>query len=95
MRAEHNFEDKVVEHAEAWGYFVRKVQWGTGRRGAPDRVFIRDGQTIWIELKAPSGPTARLQTKEHDRMRAAGANVHVADNMRDVCRILGIPRPKA
>lgn len=82
-------EMPVVARAEKAGWFVRKVAW-TGRIGAPDRVFIKGGRTVWIEFKR-EGKTARLaQTLEHDRMRAAGAEVYVCDNVSDALKALGV-----
>lgn len=82
-------ESPVCVRAERAGWFVRKVGW-LGRIGAPDRVFIKGGRTVWIEFK-DGGKEARLsQQLEHDRMRAAGAEVYVCDNVSDALRILGL-----
>lgn len=90
---ESAIENPVVKRAEQAGYFVRKVQW-IGRRSAPDRLFARrDRGQVYIEFKAP-GEKARLsQSLEHDRMRAAGIEVHVCDNVDDAMRILWLRRP--
>jgi hypothetical protein len=91
-RPEEILEDKCVEIAEAHDWFVRKVQWGKGRRSAPDRVFIKDGRVVWIEFKARGeGPDA-LQVKEHKKMRAAGAELYVCDNLVDFGIYLNIPK---
>lgn len=82
-------ESPVVARAERAGWFVRKVQW-PGRIGAPDRVFIKGGRTVWIEFKRPGEKPRLSQTLEHDRMRAAGAEVHWCDNVFDALRILGV-----
>lgn len=81
-------ENPVVVRAERAGYFVRKVGW-VGRRSAPDRVFSRaDRGTVWIEFKDAGEAPTRLQLKEHERMREAGMEVHVCDNIDDALRIL-------
>lgn len=82
-------ESPVVVRAERAGWFCRKVSW-PNRIGAPDRVFIKGGRVVWIEFK-DDGKEARLsQQLEHDRMRAAGAEVYVCDNVSDALRILGL-----
>jgi hypothetical protein len=92
-RPEEILEDKAVEKAESLGWFVRKVQWGKmGRRSAPDRVFIKDGRTIWIEFKAKGEEPNALQVKEHKRMRDAGAELYVCDNLVDFGIYLNIPK---
>jgi hypothetical protein len=82
-------EMPVVRRAEAAGWFVRKVAW-MGRIGAPDRVFIKGGRVVWIEFKAPGKAPRRSQVLEHDRMRAAGAEIHWCDSALEALRILGI-----
>lgn len=87
---ELHVEKYVVAQAEAAGFFVRKVQW-PGRAGAPDRVFAHpDRGTVWIEFKAPGEKARRLQEREHERMRAAGMEVHVCDRVEAALAILGI-----
>jgi hypothetical protein len=82
-------EMPVVKRAERAGWFVRKVGW-IGRRDAPDRLFIKGGRTVWIEFK-DYGEVARLSQKlEHERMRAAGAEVYVCDTVSEALRILGL-----
>jgi hypothetical protein len=87
---EKSIELPVVRRAEAAGFFVRKVEW-PGRKGAPDRVFARaDRGTVWIEFKAPGEKPRRSQIIEHERMRAAGMEVHVCDDIADALEVLGI-----
>lgn len=86
---EKAIELPVVARAEKAGYFVRKVQW-PGRHGAPDRVFIKDGRVVWIEFKRPGEKPRLSQTLEHDRMKAAGAEIHWCDSIADALQILGI-----
>lgn len=83
-------EIPTVKRAEKDGWFARKVEW-PGRIGAPDRVFIRAGRTVWIEFKAPGKVPRRSQTLEHDRMREAGAEVYVADSVDKAMRYLQEP----
>jgi hypothetical protein len=85
---ESAIENPVVARAERAGYFVRKVGW-VGRKSAPDRVFSRaDRGTVWIEFKDKDEVPTRLQTREHERMREAGMEVHVCDNIADALRVL-------
>lgn len=85
---ESQIELPVVARAEAAGYFVRKVAW-LGRRAAPDRVFARrDRGTVYIEFKKPGETATLAQSLEHKRMRDAGMEVHVCDNVNDAMRIL-------
>lgn len=82
-------EMPVVRRAEAAGWFVRKVQW-VNRIGAPDRVFIKGNRTVWIEFKDAGKKPRKAQELEHDRMRAAGAEIYYCDNAYDALKILGL-----
>ena len=80
-------EMPVVRRAERSGWFVRKLEW-PGRAGAPDRLFIKDARVVFIEFKRPGGQPRLSQIVEHDRMRAAGAEIHVCDNAADAISLL-------
>jgi len=82
-------ENETVNRAEAAGYEARKVSW-VGRRGGPDRLFIRPGRAVFIEFKAPGEEPTAQQQKELDRLRAAGLDATWADNVDDALRILGV-----
>ena len=88
MVLEAGIEHYVVIRAERARYYVRKVRW-EGRRHAPDRVFARkDRGTVYIEFKRPGEKPRTGQLSEHRKMRAAGMEVHVCDNIADALDIL-------
>ena len=62
---------------------LRKVQW-VGRRGAPDRVLLTYGKTVWVELKAPGQKADPHQGREHERMRKLGAVVWLLDSVKAI-----------
>lgn len=82
-------ESYVVTQAENAGWFCRKLSW-IGRIGAPDRVFAKDGRTVWIEFKRPKKGAAEMQAREHKRMRDAGMEVHVCDTIPKAMKVLGL-----
>lgn len=86
-------EDTVCDIAESNGWLVRKVSW-VGRRGAPDRLFskIVDGRPrpVLIEFKRKLKEATIQQAKEHERLRAAGIEVHVCDSITSALKVLGI-----
>lgn len=77
---EHDVEMTVVLRAERRGWLVRKVQW-IGRRNAMDRLFVKNGRIVFVEFKRPGEGARETQSKEIGRFRAAGAEVHVIDNI--------------
>ncbi len=53
-----------------------------GLRGVPDRIFIRDGRVVFIEVKRPGETPNDQQTLRHMELRVAGCEVYWVDNVR-------------
>jgi hypothetical protein len=77
---EKPIEVAAVEFAEARDWLVRKVAY-VGRRSAPDRWFFRRGVLVIIEFKRQGQAATLQQTREHNRLRAHGFEVHVVDSL--------------
>lgn len=86
---ESPIEDWVCAQAEAAGWLCRKVSW-VGRRSAPDRLFAKGGRVVLIEFKRPKKEAPPGQAREIKALRAAGIEVHVADNPLSALRHLGV-----
>lgn len=84
---ERDIEKYLVERVKAIGGEVRKVKW-IGRRGAPDRLVMLPGKTLWVELKAPGEKAKPHQVREHERMRRTGQRVEVVDSFERVDEVL-------
>lgn len=84
---ESTVEEECCKLATSQGWLNRKVEW-VGSRDAPDRVFIKDGRTIWVEFKAPGKEARDTQRIEHNKMRKFGATVYVVDNVSDFRKAL-------
>lgn len=54
------------------------------RAGVPDRVVIAPAGTVFVEVKRPGGQLRRLQQVVIEKMRQAGAEVHVVDTIERV-----------
>jgi streptogramin lyase len=80
---ESAIEQYLVEQVKALGGEVRKVKW-IGRNGAPDRIAMLPGRTVWVELKAPGEKCRPHQIREHERMRRMGQVVEVVDSFERV-----------
>ena len=68
-----------------------------GNVGVPDRIIIRDGEVIFVELKQEHGVLSEIQKIQIDRMRHHGAKVLVIygrAGAEDLVEIL-FPRQKA
>ena len=83
---ESTIEKYLVDRVQAAGGQVRKVKW-IGRRGAPDRLVMLLGTSVWVELKAPGQEAEPHQLREHERMRAMGQKVEVIDSIAGVDKL--------
>lgn len=90
MATEGRLEEDCIEHAKARGWLYRKITY-KGRRGAPDRWFLKAGRWVVVEFKSPTGEgrLAVLQRREHERLRKQGQVVHLIDSFKAFCDALG------
>lgn len=73
IREAKHVEKPCVDYAEAHGWMQRKV----GTEGWPDRVFIRNGRTVWWEFKVPVGGVLSVQQALRVKeLREHGAEVY-------------------
>ena len=84
---ESSVERSIREYARDHGWLVYKFT-SPGTRGVPDRLFIRRGVVVFIEVKRPGEEARPLQLHTHKKMRRYGALVWVVDNLEDAKRIL-------
>jgi len=77
---ESEVEAEVVKYAKSKGCMERKMN-GTGYRGWPDRLFLYNGRTLWVEFKKLGEKPTNLQRFIHGRLRTNGFDVSVVDNV--------------
>ena len=68
---ESALEAKVVRWCREQGILTYKFS-SPARRGVPDRIFIRNGTVIFLELKAPGNKPTALQEHELAILNRAG-----------------------
>jgi len=68
---ESEVESAVCAFAKANGVSTLKLA-GQHNRGKPDRIFMRKGKTIFVELKATGGKPTALQLKFLEGRRRDG-----------------------
>ena len=89
---EREVEAELVRRVQAAGGLAFKFT-SPGRRGVPDRIVLLPGRAPeFVELKRKGQKAKPHQVREHERMRAAGAVVHLIDDTAGVDRLLE-PRP--
>lgn len=84
-------EVRTVKQAVRHGYRVYKLMF-IGVRGAPDRLFGRNGYAVLIEFKKPNDVPSLQQLRRHDELRRSfGFRVEWTDDYGEACKILDIP----
>lgn len=76
---EIEIERPSCEFAESRGWFEIKIM-KASKNGFPDRLYVRNGRTIYVEYKAPGEVPSRQQQKRIQELRDHGAEVFVIDN---------------
>ncbi len=84
---ESSLEAAIVRYAKATGWYTLKLS-SPGKRGVPDRIFMRAGRVLFMEIKAPGRKPTVLQEKVLRELRGAGQRAVWCDNLEDAKRIL-------
>lgn len=85
---ESEVEKELVARVQAAGGQAYKFT-SPGRRGVPDRLVLLPGRAPeFVELKRKDQKAKPHQLREHERMRAAGAVVHIIDDETGIDRLL-------
>jgi hypothetical protein len=89
MGAEKKLERRCTDLAKAHDWYTRK--WASpSHRGVPDRLFLKDGNWIAVEFKAPGNKPTGLQEYELMLIRDSGGRAMWCDNVDDFKKLLGI-----
>jgi len=77
MITEAQIEAKVVKYCREHGIYTRKFS-SPAHRGVPDRICIKDGRVLFLELKRPGNTATTLQEHEIKLLRTAGVRAEIA-----------------
>lgn len=78
---EATIERRIVKDAKGEGWTVRKVTF-PGTRGAPDRIFGKDGRCMMIEFKRKDGEARLQQLRRQNELKYIfGIEVYMCDNI--------------
>lgn len=87
---ERDIEAYLVKRCKEIGALVDKFT-SPQRRSVPDRIIIYGGRVLFVELKATGKKPTEAQVRDHERRRAAGAEVVWLDSCEavdEVCEAL-------
>lgn len=68
---ESKVEKHICKYATTLGWLTYKFV-SPGKRGVPDRIFLRDGLCIFIEFKATNKSPTRVQSRRLGEIKYAG-----------------------
>jgi hypothetical protein len=80
-----NNEPAIRARAEALGFLWLENNAST--KGRPDACLLRNGQTLWCEVKVPGEPYTPAQMREFPRLVAKGVPIYVLETTWDVDRL--------
>lgn len=77
---ESELEKDAIDFAKKHGWLAMKFV-SPGKRGVPDRLFIRGGRVVFIEFKRRGEKPSVQQEHRIKELRDHGANVYVCDSL--------------
>jgi len=80
---ENAIEQYLHNRVKELGGDYRRIAW-IGRNNAPDDLLLLQGQHMLVECKRPGEKPRPGQEREHERLRAAGLQVHVVSTFEEI-----------
>lgn len=84
---ESKIEKDSVKEAKKNGWYSFKVL-SQLNKGLPDRAFIKDGVTVYIEYKQPNKKPTALQSKIHSIFADHGIKVYICTSVSETMEVL-------
>lgn len=84
---ESAIEKKICDHARSKGWLVLKLS-GANDRGKPDRLFLRNGQVVFMEIKASKKVPTALQERWLRQLNDEGFVAVWTDNAEAGCKVI-------
>lgn len=66
-----SYQQKIIKEYESKGFLVIKTI-RLNKSGFPDLICLKDGKTVWIEIKEPTDTLKPLQKKRIDELIKIG-----------------------
>jgi hypothetical protein len=87
MTLEKDIEKTLVTWAKGHGWLALKFT-PFGDRGWPDRIFIKNGTHVWLEIKRKGEKLEPLQLYRRTQLMKHGAIIHWTDDLAEAKRLL-------
>lgn len=83
IQTESTIQGSIKRTLEIYGWFVSKLI-QTSTNGIPDLMALKNGKTVFIEVKRPGNKPTPLQQFRHEQLRKKGFDVIVATKISDI-----------
>lgn len=80
---EHHLEHQLKQHIQAMGGICWKVT-SPGVAGVPDRICLKAGRVVFVELKTTGKRPRPIQTRRIRQLRDQGFTVLVIDSVDEI-----------
>ena len=88
--SENDIKLQVKQYLSLRGWFHFPILQGLGSfDGIPDRIAIKDGRTIYLEVKKPGGKQSPAQIDFEKNIVYQKGEYYLIDNLDDLIRIIG------
>jgi Holliday junction resolvase len=85
---ETDIRHQIQDYLRWQGWFVFYHLQGLGcYKGIPDLEAVKNGKTVYIEVKKPSGRQSKHQKKFQSEVERHGGNYEIARSLEDAMRI--------
>lgn len=84
---ESTIESNIRLYAEAEGWLSYKIE-KTTPSGLPDRLFIKNGRIVFMEIKRSSGSVQKNQNLQKTNLLNHGVEVYVVRKLEEAILIL-------
>ena len=90
--SEKEIQNQIRDFLRANGYFVIRHQQGLGSlKGLSDLTAIKNGNTLYIEVKTPKGVQSKYQKEFQEAIESHGGTYILARSIEDVKPYLKAP----
>lgn len=84
---EHHIEAQLKKAVEASGGLCWKLV-SPGTTGVPDRICLKTGRVVFVEVKAPGKKPRPIQRRRMNQLQAQGFTVLVVDSIDGIKEVL-------
>ena len=87
--SENDIKKQIKTYLSYLGWYSFPLMQGLGsQRGLPDRIAIKDGRVLFLEIKRPGGKQSEGQIEFEKIIKSHGGEYYVVRSIEDVDKII-------